>query len=154
MSNPHTDQDEVVAQAIFDLIEANKISLLLDDVLWGNQTMIPRASAAIVQALGKTRQLAGVSAPGGRTLNRLMVSVELHWSKVGPEEIERKAVDARATAVEALVHSDVTLGGIIIHGFFEQVDRGETTFVNNSMFRTVRMAFAGQSKTYLSVPTA
>lgn len=154
MNNPHTDQDEIVAQFIFDLLETNKADLLLDDVLWGNHNMIPRASAAVVAPLGHRRVLAGVSAPGGRTMNELLVSVELHWSKVGPEEIERKAVDFRATSVERLVHQDTTLGGIIIHGFFTQVDRGETQFINNSMFRSVRMAFIGQTKTYLSNPTA
>lgn len=154
MTNPHTDDDTVAAQFIFDLLTTNKTTLLLDDVLWGNHNMIPRASAAVVQALGKRRQLAGVSAPGGRTLNELLVSVELHWSKVGDEQTERKEVDARGTAVERLVHADTTLGGIIIHGFFEQVDRGETQFINNSMFRSVRMAFVGQTKTYLSNPTA
>lgn len=154
MTNQHTDDDEVVAQFIFDLLTANKAPLLLDDVLWGNHNMIPRASAAVVQALGKQRVLAGVSAPGGRTMNDLLVSVELHWSKVGNEEVERRAVDARGTAVERLVHADTTLGGIIIHGFFNQVDRGETQFINNSMFRSVRMAFVGHTKTYLSDPTA
>lgn len=145
----HTDKDEVVAQAIETLLTTNKVALLLDDVLYGNQNMIPHASAAVVTALGKRRQLAGVSAPGGRVLNQLMVSVDLHWSKVGDEETERKAADARGTAVETLIHSDTTLGGIIIHGFITQVDRGETQF-SNGMFRSVRMIFEGQSKTYLS----
>ncbi len=154
MANPHTDQDEVVAQAIFDLLNANKIPLLLDDVLYGSHSLIPRASAAVVQAMGKRRQLAGVSAPGGRTLNELMVQVELHWSKVGDEATERRECDRRGTLLERLVHQDTTLGGIIIHGFFQQIDRGETQFVNNGMFRSVRLTFIGQSKTYLSVPTA
>jgi hypothetical protein len=154
MSNPHTDQDEVVAEAILALLEANKITLLLDDVLYGNHNLIPNGSAAVVQAMGKRRVLAGATAPGGRTLNELMVQIELHWSKVGDEATERRACDARASALETLIHQDTTLGGIIIHGFITEVDRGETRFVNNGMFRTVRMAFTGQSKTYLSVPTA
>lgn len=147
---PHTDKDEVVAQAIETLLEANKVALLLDDVLYGNHIMIPRASAAIVMPLGKRRQLAGVAAPGGRTLNQLIVGVDLHWSKIGDEETERKAADSRGTAVETLLHTDTTLGGIVIHGFVTQVDRGESQFANNSMFRSVRMVYEAQTKTYLS----
>lgn len=154
MSNPHTDDDVVVAEYIFDLITANKANLLLDDVLYGNHTQIPLGGTAIVTAGGKRRELAGVSAPGGRTTNTMSVLVELHWSKVGDEATERRAVDNRATALEQLVHQDTTLGGIIIHGFFEQVDRGETESSNTGMFRTVRMGFTGISKTYLSNPTA
>jgi hypothetical protein len=146
----HTDKDEDVAEAIRALLEANKVVLLLDDVLYGNHIMIPRSSAAVVMPLGKRRQLAGVSAPGGRTLNQLMVGVDLHWSKVGDEETERKNADSRGTAVEDMLHNDTTLSGIVIHGFVTQVDRGESQFANNSMFRSVRMVYEAQTKTYLS----
>lgn len=154
---PHTDDDVVVAEAILALIEANKSTLLLDDVLYGNHTYIPRASAAVVQALGKRRQLAGVSAPGGRTENQLIVGIQLHWSKVGNEATERRAADSRGTEVERLIHTDTTLGGIIIHGYITETDRGESqlgTVGDNSMFRSVMMTFVGVTKTYLSPPAA
>ena len=149
-SGPHTDDDTVLAQAIFDLVEINKIEIQLDDVLYGNHILIPHASAAIVIPMGKARQLAGVSAPGGRTTNQLMISIALHWSKVGDESTERKACDSRATALERLLHTDVTMGGIIIHGFVTSAERGETSFANNSMFRSVIMTYVGQTKTYLT----
>lgn len=146
----HTDKDEDVAEAIRALLEANKDDLELNDVLYGNHIMIPRASAAIVMPLGRRRQLAGVAGPGGRTLNQLIVGVDVHWSKVGDEETERKNADNRGSNVEAMLHSDTTLGGIVIHGFVTQVDRGESQFANNSMFRSVRMVYEAQTKTYLS----
>jgi hypothetical protein len=149
----HTDDDTLVAIAIRDLLETNKETLQLDDVLYGNHNLIPRASAAIVTAGGKTRQLAGVSAPGGRTENNLIVAIQLHWSKVGNEEEERIAADQRGTAVERLIHADTTVSGLIIHGYINQVERGET-IVNNSMFRSVIMSFVGITKTYLSPPAA
>lgn len=149
-SGPHTDDDVVVAEAILALVEANKIDLQLDDVLYGNHIMIPRASAAVVMAMGKVRALAGVAAPGGRTLNQLQVQIDLHWSKVGDETTERRNCDDRATALERLLHTDTTLDGLIIHGFVMEVSRGETQFANNSMFRSVRMSYVGQTKTYLT----
>ncbi len=154
MSNPHTDDDTVMAQKIFDIIDADKVNQGIADVLWGNQIMIPRSPAVVVSANGKRRTLAGVTGPGGRTANVLLATIEVHRSKVGDEEPERKLTDNMATAVERLLHADVTLQGIIIHGFVEQVDRGEATLANNSMFRTARLSFVGQTKTYLTDPTA
>ena len=149
-SGPHTDDDTVVAEAILAIIEANKIDLQLDDVLYGNHILIPRASAAVVMAMGTDSTLAGVAAPGGRVMNELMVQIDLHWSKVGDEATERRNCDNRATALRHILHSDTTLGGIIIHGFVHQSVRGETPFANNSLFRTVRMSYVGQTKTYLT----
>lgn len=142
-----------MAQAIFDKIVLNQEDLYIDDVLWGNQNMVPRKTAVIVMAMGKRRSLAGATGPGGRTLNILMATLEVRRSKVGIEAVERREVDATATAVERLLHQDVTLGGIIIHGFVEEVQRGEIEN-DSGMFRTVRMLFAGQTKTYLTDPTA
>jgi|SRR3990172_7715478 len=150
MTGPHTDDDTVVAEAIYNLIVSNQADLQLDDVLYGNHNVIPRSSAAVVTAAGHRRELAGVSAPGGRTENGLMVIIELHWSKVGDEATERRACDARGKLLENLIHTDTTIGGLIIHGFVTDVDRGETQIANNSMFRSVRMSFLGKTKTYLS----
>lgn len=150
----HTDDDTVVAEAIYQLILANKVALQLDDVLYGNHNNIPHASAAVITAAGHRRTLAGVSAPGGRTENALMVEIGLHWSKVGDEATERRAADARGTAVEKKLHEDTTMGGIVIHGFVQQTDRGETQMASGSMFRSVRMTYMATTKTYLSPPAA
>jgi len=151
---PHTDDDAVVAEAIFALIDADKVTLQLDDVLYGYHNNIPNASAAVVMAAGKGRTLAGVSGPGGRTENQLLVEIDMHWSKVGDEATQRRAADARAYALEQKIHEDTTLGGIIIHGYVTQMAKGETIMANNSMFRSVKLMFAGTTKTYLSPPAA
>jgi hypothetical protein len=153
VSNPHTDDDTVMAQKIFDIIDANKVNQGIEDVLWGNQNLIPRSPTVVIMANGKRRALAGVTGPGGRTLNSLLTTIEVHRSKVGDEATERKATDDLATTVERLLHADTTLEGIIIHGFVEEVARGEVENLSG-MFRTVRMMFVGQTKTYLTDPTA
>lgn len=150
----HTDDDTVVAEFIFDLIEDNKVALEIDTVLYGNHTMLPTAACAVVTAGGKRRQLAGVSAPGGRTENDLIVIIQLHWSKVGDEATERRKCDQLAKGLEEKIHEDTTLGGIIIHGYVTEVDRGDTQIANSSMFRSVIMTFIGKTKTYLSPPAA
>jgi hypothetical protein len=146
---PHTDDDTVLGLAIRDILVANKNALELDGVLYGFHTMIPFANAAVVMSRGKNRALAGVQGPGGRTLNGLIIGIDLHRSLVGDEETERIRIDEIATAVENLIHDDTTVGGIIIHGFFDRVDRGNTSFNNGSMFRTVAMSFIGTTKTLI-----
>src|SRR6185503_7500357 len=137
----HTDNDTVLALAIRDIIEANKGALGLDIVLYGYHNLIPTSTAAVVMARGKTRALAGVQGPGGRTLNNLMIGIDIHRSKVGDEET--------ATTLEDLINNDTTVGGLIIHGFFDRVDRGDTSFMNGSMFRTVVMSYTGTTKTLI-----
>lgn len=146
----HTDKDEVLALAIRDLIELNKADLGIGLVLYGDHTQIPTGTAAMIMAMGKRRQLTSVAGPGGMTENMLIVNIEIHRSVVSDEETNRRATDVMATAVEELLHADVTMGGIIIHGFIVQVDRGNTQFANGSMFRTVRMTYNGKTKTHLT----
>lgn len=150
----HTDRDDVVAQAIFDLINDNREVLEIETVLYGNHTLIPTNATAIVIPEGKSRSLVGVGEPGGRTENELFVTIQLHWSKVGEEADERKKVDDRAYELEKIIHTDTTLNGIVIHGFVFRVERGESIFNTGSMFRTVIMSYSGKTRTYLSPPAA
>ncbi|HEY9660603.1 MAG TPA: hypothetical protein V6C65_19275 [Allocoleopsis sp.] len=148
----HTNDDTVVADFLFNLINTNKVTLGLNEVYYGNQTMIPVANAAVITPGGKSRVLSGVQGPGGQTTNTLNVIIAVHRSKVGVEDTERHAVDNIATAVERLVHQDVTCGGIIIHGMIDDVSRGESPLANGSMFRSVVMSFSGETKLSLIPP--
>lgn len=147
----HTDKVTVVAIAIKNLLVVNQLTLGLEDVLFGFQNMIPRSPTAVVSSGTKRRVLAGVSAPGGRTMNYLPVFIDVHSSRVGPESEEQKqlALETLADNIETLIHQDTTLGGIIIHGFVQSSDPG-VSFIGNSQFNTVRLTFEGQTKTYLS----
>lgn len=146
----HTNDDTLLATAIRNIIAANKLSLGINDVLYGNQLMIPSASAVVVKASGKNQTLVGVQGPGGRTNNSLNIGIDIHRSKVGDEETERRIIDDTATAIEHLLNADVTVGGIIIHGYITNVDRGETAFMNNSMFRSVVMMYIGTTRTLIA----
>lgn len=146
---PHTDNDTTLAIAIRTIIQNNMISLGINDVLYGNHTQVPSDRTVIVKALGRQKQLVGVQGPGGRTDNSLNVQIEVHISAVGDEETLRKEVDDLATAIEDLLNNDVTVGGIIIHGYITDVGRGET-FINNSMFRSVIMSYSGKTRTLIS----
>lgn len=144
----HTDSPTVLAIAIRDKISAVAGTLSIANVLYGDHTMIPVTPAVIVIASGKRRALRGVSSPGGRTDNELIVLIDVHSSAVGDEETERLALETLANNIEAELHKDTTMGGIIIHGFVSEWDNGVA--VLSGEFRTVRMTYIGRTVTYLS----
>lgn len=144
----HTDSPTVLALAIKDKISSVAGSLGITTVLYGVHTMIPTTPAVTVFAQGKTRTLAGVSAPGGRTENELVVIIDAHLAAVGNEEVERQAIEELANGIEAELHKDTTMGGIIIHGFVTSWDNGTAQL--GGEFRTIRMTYVGRTKTYLS----
>lgn len=148
MTLANTDLTSVLAQYMYNLINSNMASLGLKIVLYGDQTNIPLNPAVVVTPGVKRRDLAGVSAPGGRTLNTLSVYVDVLSSKVAPQTDASIELDKLADSIEKFLHTDVQMGGLVIHGFVNEWDPG-TAYMQNGQFRMVRMAWVGISKTYL-----
>lgn len=146
-----TDKTTVLATYIQNLINTNKVPLGLDDVLYGEQNNIPKALTAVVQAGRKNRIVQGAAMPGGNSLVTMTVVIMIYNSSSGAEAVERLAVDQLAEAVETLLHSDTTMGGLIIHGFVEMIDPG-VSFKAGSQFRATQMTFVGQSKVRITQP--
>lgn len=148
--SPHTDKSTVLALAIQDKLELNKGELGIKAVLFGNHNMVKEGPSIVLFSGKKRRSLAGVSAPGGRVMNELMVLIDVLHADVKSGEAEaRLFLEELAESIETVIHSDTTMGGIIIHGFVTDWDPGNT-FINRSQWRTVRMTYVGTSKTYLS----
>jgi hypothetical protein len=151
---PNTDRTTVVAVALRDLIRANKGDLGIEEAYYGNHAMVPKSPTVVLRPGRKTRALKGVSFPGGRTENQLVVLVDVMSAEVlNSEEESRLALDTLAENVEKLFYVDVTLGGLVIHGFVDDWDPGEI-FINRSKWRTVRMTYTAKTLTYLSPPAA
>lgn len=148
MSN--TDKTTVVASFIKSLLLDNKYTLGLTDVFYGNHNMIPRGPVVMLRPGIKDRNLKGVSAPGGRVQNLLTVLIDvMQADPLSGEEKARAFLDDLAESVETLVHADTTLGGLVIHGFVHRWDPGEV-YINDTMWRTVRLTHISESRTYLS----
>jgi hypothetical protein len=146
---PHTDKVTVLAQYIQALINTNKVTLGLDDVLYGDQQNMPKAQTAVISSGQKTRTLDGVAMPGGMSRNLMRVIITVYNSTVASEATQRLAVDQQAEAIEALLHQDTTMGGNIIHGFVESIEPG-VTFRTGSMYRATQLTFVGQTKTRIT----
>jgi hypothetical protein len=148
----NTDKTSVLADYVYNLLTSERYELGLEQVLYGKHNMVPKNNTVRVIPGRKTRVLKGVSAPGGRVENILVVLIDVMTSDplIGESE-GRLMTDQLADTVEHFLHQDTTMGGLIIHGFVDTWDPGEE-FINNSMFRVVRLTFTGQSRTYLSAP--
>jgi hypothetical protein len=151
---PNTDRTTVLALGVKDIIVASKGELEIQDVFYGNHTMTPRSPTVVIRPGRKQRALRGVAAPGGRTENELTLLIDVMSADVlSSEEDSRLALDQLAENVEKLLYVDVTIGGLVIHGFVTDWDPGEI-FINNSKWRTVRMTYRAKTITYLSPPAA
>lgn len=139
-----------VADFITNKIDTNKDTLGVRQVLMGKHNMVPLSPTVRVVPAPRRRNLVGVSAPGGRVENLFTTYVDVMISDALVGEAEgMRAVELLANQVEILIHNDVTLGGLIIHGFFVEADPGEE-FIQNSKYRVVRLTHTGVSRTYLS----
>lgn len=145
-----TEKSTVVAEAIKNILIANKSDLGVDVVYYGFQNKIPSGLGIIIEPQEKERELSGVAGPGGRAMNTMRFIIWVHNSIVGNEEDERFRVDRLAEDVETLVHQDTTLGGIIIHGYFEQMT-AIPDFQLDSQYRSVRMNYKAITKTNITV---
>ena len=148
----HTDRTTVLALAIKDKIAAAKSSLGLAPetfVAYGDHNNIPGGKAITVTSGTKNRELAGVAGPGGRTLNTMEVVISVFSMVLATEASARLEVDQLSEAVEKLLHSDTTMGGIIIHGYVRDWVPG-VVYRETSQFRVVQLHFVGITKTNLS----
>jgi len=146
---PHTQKSTVLATYIQGLVETNKVTLDVDNVLYGLHENIPGGKTVTVTPATKTRVLDGVAMPGGRTMNEMPILINVYLNIVIDEETGRLIVDQLAESIEDLLHQNTTMGGLIFHGFVTTWEPG-IRYRTGSMFRTVQMTFVGRSKTNLT----
>lgn len=155
----HTDRTTVVALYIRDLLRTNAGSLGLDatKIIYGEQVAIPGGLSVVVDSGTKNRTLRGSTAKevspgvfsGGRTENRILVTITVFNSAYGSEETERIAVDQKAEDIEHFLHQDTSLNNNIVHGFVETLNPG-ITLKAGTMFRTTQMIYSALTKTNLT----
>lgn len=144
----NTDRMSVVATAVYDRIKSKMGDLGLNDVLYGDHREVAKDKTVVVTPRVRRRILDGVAGPGGRTRNEFDIEINVYLSKVADEATQRLAVERLAEAVEQTLYTDITLGGVIIHGFVSSFDEGNVQFVvGGSMFRAVRMQYFAITKT-------
>lgn len=143
MAVTNTDSVVEIAQAIMALLDDP--ALELEDVFYGDQTLLPRLPAACVEIGSKTRDIQGVNL---MTLNTFTVYIMVYHGRVADAQVTKLQCDQKAEQIEAALHQDVRFGDLIINGFVQEIDPGYA-MRNNSLYYTTRMTWQGLTKTHL-----
>jgi hypothetical protein len=140
-----TDRIDVFTLATVALLEANKSVLGLTDVWLGDQVRVPRTPCAAVEPGPKTREYNG--AP-----RRFSVDLEsyimLYMEKVQDTQLSTQEVMSLAEEVEAVLHADAQMGGLVTSSYVLQNDPGYAER-SGTLYRASRLTFRATSQKQL-----
>lgn len=146
-----SDRPTVVTQKIEDLLQLNKDILGINgndaSVFYGDQTFIPTTPTICVESAPFDRELAGVGGKG-RTNNMFKVNIIAYVGLVDDAQITRKLCEELGERVMDVLHQDVSLGGLVTHGFVTSIQPGYSSR-SDGMMHAVRVVWQGQSKTMI-----
>lgn len=135
-----TDRTSVLCTYIQNILVN---SLLFEDVWYGDQNMIPRTPAAAVEPGSKTRAWSGTSS---QSENRFSIDVIIFHSRLEDVNLTRKEALEQAEQVEELLHSDLTMGGLVIDSLCTAVEPGYAER-GNLLLQATSVTWEGRSKT-------
>lgn len=141
MSN--TDSLVEVTQGIVDLLTTNQSSLGIKKVFYGDQQLLPETPVVCVESGSIGRDMSG--APF-RTQNSFMVFILVYHSNVQDTQKTRKQADVFAERIVALLHQNLNIGGLVIHGYATSL---ESAYAHRGgeMLRASRITWEGVTKT-------
>jgi hypothetical protein len=142
---PLTASAEVIANAIMNAIRAQMASLGIQQVYYGDQTQLPQTPAVCVSPGNKMREFQGASLT---TMNTFETYVFVYYGKIQDVQQNLHAAQTLADAIEPVVQTDQTLGGIAIWTLCIQNEPGMINKMGSLMMGN-RMTFQSASKTRL-----
>ncbi len=139
---PNTDDSVVITQKILDLLTAAKGELGIRKLYYGDQEdLIPEFPAVAVESFPKDRSLAGTH----RFEIKLRVGIAIHFGKIQSVQKTKKETEEFAQAIEAILHADKQMDGLVIYGFVTRVEPG-ISVKRSGMLQTTRMTWEGISR--------
>ena len=114
-----------VADYLENLIETNKVALGILSVHYGEQYRLPETPSLCIEPGTQLNELAGVALPM-RLQREHTVYLLIYHSKLEDPETLRRDVDVLAANVEALVHQDPRMGGLVIHSYVSNMQSSYT----------------------------
>jgi hypothetical protein len=139
----NTDRAEVVANYIFTMMQDNATALGVEDVWYGDQTLLPKTPAICVSPGDKKRIFQGSSY---RTLNTFETYVMVYWGQIQDIQANLHSCTNLADDIETLVHSDLTLGGNVFSVICMQNQPGIAN-KQGALLVGARLTFESMSKT-------
>ena len=145
----HTDSLNSVAKEIQSLLEADQVTLGLADVFYGDQSRIPRTPAACIEPGDKKREYVG--APRRTEVGFTVYVIVYHYSLQSIQETQNEN-DLLAESIETLIHSNVTLNGLVIDSLVSNIELGYQA-KGNTMFRASKITIEAKSRVQLPMAT-
>lgn len=142
-----TDRFTPVTEKVFEIIDIAKTDLGIEDVYYGDQELLPRMPSVTVESGTYSRELAGMGGKG-MTENMLNVFVMVYYGKVQDVQSNSREADALAEKLMDVLHTDVTLDGLVIHGHVATIEPGYATR-RGVLMRSARITWQGLSKTQI-----
>lgn len=145
MPAPLTDSAEVIANYIYQMLlnPTNMTALGVNDVWYGDQSLLPRTPALCVNPGTKKREFQGATF---RTLNTIETYVLVYFGVIQDIQLNLHAATTLADAIETLVHSDLKLGGNVTAVLCTQNEPGMINKAGVWMMGA-RLTFESMSKT-------
>lgn len=138
------------SKAIYDLLVANAIPLGIEDVWDGDQALLPHTPAACVESGPLNKELIGMPS---YTENTLTVYIMLYHSALKDQQATTREAILYAESIMSLLHVDLSLGGLVIHGYVRAIEPGYAD-KGRSWYRSVRITWTGVSRTQLHLEAA
>ena len=135
-----------ITQALIDLLAGDK-DLGLTRVYYGDQQGYPSIPSASVEHEGSTRTY---TQTGLQTTRIIECTIIIYHGKAEDVQTVKKELDQYAQAVEDLLHTDSTMGGLVINGLVTSMEPG-TVLVGRSNFYAHRLTWEGKVKERIGV---
>lgn len=140
-----TDNIVTVADAVKARLESNATSLGLKGVWYGETKLIPYTPAVSVNVNYKNRELIQTARTTKVTFE---LEIYIFHSALDAPGVTKRDCDLKSEEVEAVLHTEPTYGGILIHSFVYNTAPGYYQ-AGAKMLRTSKIRWQGVSKTRL-----
>jgi hypothetical protein len=134
-----------MAKYLETLIRNNAINLGIADVYYGDQNQIPRTPSVAIEPGGKIRELNGAPRRTRVTLTNYVI---VYHNPMKPMAVIRQEDDERAEAIEALIHANAQLSGLVIDSMVTSIESGYL-MRERTMFRSSRLTVEAHSQEML-----
>lgn len=142
-----TDSYHEVAKKLIEIVADNAatIGVGVADIYYGDQNNIPRCPTVCVDPGDKKRELNG--APR-RVMTTMTNYIIVYHNQVSSMQEVREDSDILGETIEALIHADATLEGIVIDSMVTAVESGYLQR-DRALFRASRLTVEARDQVQL-----
>lgn len=139
---PYTKSIPEMVTKVIDVLEAQKVSLGVEDIYYGTQDLKPRYPCISVEGGTKRR---GVATTRQFEI-RLGVTIVIYFGKVQSTQLTTKQTEELAEAIENILHDNKTMDGMVVFGYVTRTDPGVTSVGDDMMVKASRIMWEGVSR--------